>query len=159
MNKKWQYSENDIERAKEIKEKFNISLITAQIIANKRLEDEKIKIFLEPTRNNFYDPFLLPDMEKAVNRIVQAIENKEKVVIFGDYDVDGITSTTVLKKFLEERGLDVGYHIPNRLKEGYGLNREAIKQIVDGKANLMITVDCRNIWNRRYRICKRTWNR
>ncbi|MCI9366228.1 MAG: single-stranded-DNA-specific exonuclease RecJ [Clostridia bacterium] len=142
MNKKWQYIENDINKAKEISDKFNISLLTAQIIANKDLDDEKIKIFLEPTRNNFYDPFLLPDMEIAVDRIIKAIENKEKVVIFGDYDVDGITSTTVLKKFLEERGLIVGYHIPNRLKEGYGLNKEAIKQIVDDKATLMITVDC-----------------
>ncbi len=81
--------------------------IVAQIIANKALSDEKIKIFLEPTRDNFYDPFLLPDMEKAVDRIIDAIQNKEKVIIFGDYDVDGITSTTVLKKFLEERGLSV----------------------------------------------------
>ena len=62
----------------------------------------KIRIFIEPTRNDFYDPFLLPDMEKAVRRIIKGIENKEKIVIFGDYDVDGITSTTVLKKFLED---------------------------------------------------------
>ncbi len=107
MNKKWQYNKNNVERAKEIAEKFKISLLTAQIIANKDLDDEKIKIFLEPTRNNFYEPFLLPDMEKAVDRIIKAIEEKERVVIFGDYDVDGITSTTVLKKFLEERGLKV----------------------------------------------------
>lgn len=150
MNKKWQYNENDIKRASEISDKFNISMLTAQIIANKNLSDEKIKIFLEPTRNNFYDPFLLPDMEKAVERILKAIENKERIVIFGDYDVDGITSTTVLKKFLEERGIEVGYHIPNRLKEGYGLNKDAIKNIVDANTNLMITVDCRNFWNRRY---------
>lgn len=154
MNKKWQYVENNIEKAKEIAEKFNISLLTAQIIANKRLSNEQIRVFLEPTRNNFYDPFLLPDMEKAVNRIVKAIENKENILIYGDYDVDGITSTTVLKNFLEERGLKVGYYIPNRLKEGYGLNKDAIKHIVEEKINLMITVDCRNIWNRRYRLCK-----
>ncbi len=107
MNKKWQYVSNNIEEAKRISEKFNINLITAKIIANKNLSDEQIKVFLEPTREDFYDPFLLPDMEKAVERIINAIENKEKVVIFGDYDVDGITSTTVLKKFLEERGLEV----------------------------------------------------
>lgn len=107
MYKKWQFKENNKIRAKEISEKFDIGLLTAQIIANKNLNDEEIKIFLEPTRDNFYDPFLLPDMENAVDRIIKAIENKEKVVIFGDYDVDGITSTTVLKKFLEERGLQV----------------------------------------------------
>ncbi|MDE5830908.1 MAG: hypothetical protein K2H53_04580 [Clostridia bacterium] len=107
MNKKWQYVQSETDKAEKIAEKFNINLITAKIIANKNLSDEEIKIFLEPTRDNFYDPFLLPDMEKAVERILASIENKEKVVIFGDYDVDGITSTTVLKKFLEERGLEV----------------------------------------------------
>ena len=106
MNKKWLYIENDIERAKEISEKFGLSMLTSQIIANKKLSDEKIKIFLEPTRNNFYDPFLFPDMEIAVKRIIKAIQNNEKVLIYGDYDVDGITSTTVLKKFLKERGLE-----------------------------------------------------
>lgn len=153
MNKKWQYTENNKERAKEISEKFNINLLVAQIIANKKLSNEKIKIFLEPTRHNFYDPFLLPDMKKAVDRILKAIENKEEVLIYGDYDVDGITSTTVLMNFLEERGVKVKYYIPNRLKEGYGLNKEAIKQIVDKNINLMITVDCRNIRNRGNRIC------
>lgn len=142
MNKKWQYVQNDKEKAEGISEKYNISFVTAQIIANKGLKDEQIKIFLEPTRDNFYDPFLLPDMEKAVDRIIKAIENKEKLIIFGDYDVDGITSTTVLKKFLEERGLEVGYYIPNRLKQGYGLNQEAIKQISEQGYTLMITVDC-----------------
>lgn len=107
MNKKWQYIQTDNEEAKRIAEKFNTSLITAKIIANKNLTDEQIQVFLEPTRDNFYDPFLLPDMDKAIDRILFAIENKEKIVIFGDYDVDGITSTTVLKKFLEERGLEI----------------------------------------------------
>ena len=142
MSKRWQFVQNDVKRAKEIANKFSISMITAQIIANKGLNDEQIGIFLEPTRNDFYDPFLLPDMEKAISRIIEAIDKKEKIVIFGDYDVDGITSTTVLKKFLEERGMEVGYRIPNRLKEGYGLNSPAIKEIVDSGATLMITVDC-----------------
>ena len=107
MNKKWQYIENDKQDTNRISEKFGLSIITSQIISNKHLNDEQIKIFLEPTRDNFYDPFLLPDMKKATQRILKAIETKEKVVIFGDYDVDGITSTTVLKNFLEERGLEV----------------------------------------------------
>lgn len=107
MNKKWEFIPNDREEAKRIAKKYDINLLTAQIIANKKLSDEQIQIFLEPTRDNFYDPFLLPDMEKGVKRILKAIEEKEKIVIFGDYDVDGITSTTVLKKFLEERGLEV----------------------------------------------------
>ena len=143
MNKKWEYYEANEERVNEIAEKFNISKLLAKILVNRDIvEDEKIKIFLEPTRNDFYNPFLMPDMEKAVDRIIKAIDNKEKVMIYGDYDVDGITSITVLKKFLEERGLDAGYYIPNRLEEGYGLNKEAIEQIVNQKYTLMITVDC-----------------
>lgn len=82
MNKKWNYIKNDIARANEIKEKFGIGIITAQILANKGLNDDEIRVFIEPTRNNFYDPFNLPDMKKAVDRIIKAIKHKEKVVIF-----------------------------------------------------------------------------
>lgn len=143
MNKTWQYYETNDELAKQISSKFNISKLLAQILINKGIsQDEDIKIFLEPKRNNFYDPFLMPDMEKAVNRIIKAIENGEIITIYGDYDVDGITSTTVLKKFLEERGIKPNYYIPNRLKEGYGLNEEAIKEIAKEGTTLMITVDC-----------------
>ena len=143
MYKKWEYYELDNEKVNEISKKFNISRLLAKILINRKvLEDEEIKVFLNPTRNDFYDPFLMPDMEIAVKRIIKAIENNEKVIIYGDYDVDGITSTTVLKQFLAERGLEVDYHIPNRLEEGYGLNKEAIEEIVKQKYTLMITVDC-----------------
>ena len=81
-------------------------------------------------------------MEIAVNRIIKAIENKEKTIIYGDYDVDGITSVTVLKSFLEERGLKVDEYIPNRLNEGYGLNNKAVETIASQGYTLMITVDC-----------------
>ncbi len=143
MNKKWEYYESNAEKVKEISNKFNISELLAKILVNREvLEDEEIKVFLNPTRNDFYNPFLMPDMEIAVDRIIKAIENKEKVIIYGDYDVDGITSTTVLKQFLAERGLEVGYYIPNRLEEGYGLNKQAIEDIINQKYTLMITVDC-----------------
>ena len=81
-------------------------------------------------------------MEKAVERILKAIENKEQIIIYGDYDVDGITSVTVLKSFLEERGIQVNVYIPNRLNEGYGLNKTAVEEIVKQGNKLMITVDC-----------------
>ena len=113
------------------------------IIANKGLKDKKeIEIFLNPTRKDFYDPFLMPDMEKAVERIVKAINNKEKITIYGDYDVDGITSSTVLSRFLEERGVKPDIYIPDRINEGDGLNQNAIKSIAENKTNLIITVDC-----------------
>lgn len=143
MNKKWEYYEVNEEKVNEIAKKHNISKLLAKILVNRGvIEDEEIDIFLNPTRNDFYDPFLMPDMEKAVERIINAIDKNEKVMIYGDYDVDGITSITVLKKFLEERGLDAGYYIPNRLNEGYGLNKDAIEKIAEQKYTLMITVDC-----------------
>ena len=143
MNKIWQYYEFNDELVEQISNKFNINKLLAQILINKGIIEEKeIEIFLNPKRNNFYDPFLMPDMEKAINRIINAIQDKEKILIYGDYDVDGITSTTVLKKFLEERGANPEHHIPNRLKEGYGLNKHAIEEIAKNGKQLMITVDC-----------------
>lgn len=143
MNKKWVYNNVDENKVLEIKEKYGLSELLANILVGRNIiEENQIKVFLEPTRNDFYDPFLLPDMEIAVPRIINAIENKEKIVIYGDYDVDGITSISVLKMFLEDRGLDVSEHIPNRLDEGYGLNKEAIDEINKSGCKLMITVDC-----------------
>ena len=143
MNKKWVYNNVDENKVLEIKEKYGLSELLANILVGRNIiEENQIKVFLEPTRNDFYDPFLLPDMEIAVPRIINAIENKEKIVIYGDYDVDGITSISVLKKFLEDRGLEVSEHIPNRLDEGYGLNKEAIDEINESGCKLMITVDC-----------------
>ncbi len=143
MKKSWQYYEANDELSESISNKFNISKLLAQILINKGIiEDEKISIFLNPKRNNFYNPFLMPDMEKATDRIIKAIKNKEKILIYGDYDVDGITSTTVLKKFLKERGVNTDYYIPNRLQEGYGLNNEALEKIAKRGVQLMITVDC-----------------
>lgn len=141
MNKKWEYYEINTKEVEEISNKYNVSELVATVISNKKLTSS-IDVFLNPTRKDFYDPFLMPDMEIAVNRIIKAIENKEKVIIYGDYDVDGITSITVLKKFLEDRGLIVDSYIPNRLEEGYGLNKTAIDKIVEKKYSLMITVDC-----------------
>ena len=143
MKKKVEYIIADEELVKKISEKFGVSELVATIIANRGIvNDDDIEIFLNPTRNNFYDPFDLPDMKKAIERIEKAIENKEKTIIYGDYDVDGITSITVLKKFLEERGLETDYYIPNRLDEGYGLNNDAIEKFAKDNYTLMITVDC-----------------
>ena len=143
MNKRWEFYEKNEEDVKKIQEEFGLSRLLSTILVNKGLKNkQEIEVFLNPTRKDFHDPYLMPDMEIAVNRIVKAIENQEKVIIYGDYDVDGITSITVLKKFLTDRGLYVDSYIPNRLDEGYGLNKAAIDKIAEGKYNLMITVDC-----------------
>ncbi len=143
MNKKWEFYEENSEEIIDIAKKHNISELLTKILVNRGITDDKeIDTFLNPTRNDFYDPYLMPDMDKAVERIIKAINNQEKVMIYGGYDVDGITSITVLKKFLEERGLKTGHYIPNRLEEGYGLNENAIRSIAEQKYTLMITVDC-----------------
>ena len=143
MNKKWEYYNSDEKVVEDLQQKFSISKLLATILANRGIiEDEKVRKFLEPTREDFYDPFLMPDMEIAINRIIEAMNNNEKVMIYGDYDVDGITSISVLQKFLKERGIEVSSYIPNRLEEGYGLNKVAIKEIYDKGYRLMITVDC-----------------
>lgn len=143
MNKKWQIYETDEGKIEELKEKYKLNSLLATILVNRGIDSkEKIRQFLEPTRQDFYNPYLMQDMEIAVERIVRAIENQEKVIIYGDYDVDGITSTVVLKKFLKDLGLEVSYYIPNRLNEGYGLNNKAIEKIVNEGYSLMITVDC-----------------
>ena len=142
MNKKWQIYESDEEQIDKVAKKYNINKLLASIIVNRNVPEDDIQTFLSPTRNNFHDPFTMPDMEIAVDRILKAIKNQEKTLIYGDYDVDGITSITVLKSFLKDAGLDVGYYIPNRLEEGYGLNKPAIEKIAKEGYTLMITVDC-----------------
>lgn len=143
MNKKWKINDTQTDIAEKIANEFNISKLVANIIANKGLKDkEEIETFLSPTRKDFYDPFLMPDMKKAVERILKAIDNKEKITIYGDYDVDGITSSTILSRFLEERGIKADIYIPDRINEGYGLNQNAIKSIAENKTKLIITVDC-----------------
>ncbi len=143
MNKKWHIYETDADKVEKIKNKYNLNDLLATILVNRNIiKEEEIKVFLHPTRNNFYNPFLITDMEIAVKRIIDAIKNKEKVTIYGDYDVDGITSITVLKSFLKDIGLEADDYIPNRLDEGYGLNKEAINKISQHGCNLMITVDC-----------------
>lgn len=145
MNKVWNKPQIDDEvqlRAEEISKKFNISLLVSRIIAKKNLSDKEIKVFLEPTRNDFHDPYLMPDIDKALDRIQKAIDNKEKITIYGDYDVDGITSVSILNKFFKEINIETDIYIPNRLSEGYGLNNEAIETISKRNTNLIITVDC-----------------
>ena len=143
MNKKWEVckeNKNDIDK---ISKENGLSNLISSILASRGIiEKEDVREFLNPTRDDFHTPFLMPDMEKAVDRILKAIQTQEKTIIYGDYDVDGITSITVLKKFLEERNLQVGEYIPNRLNEGYGLNKEAVKKIAEQGYKLIITVDC-----------------
>ena len=143
MNKKWETYKIDPAKIENVSKKHNISKLTAQILLGREIEtDEDIQKFLNPKLEDLYDPYEFKDMDLAVNRIIRAIDNNEKITIYGDYDVDGITSSTILVKFLKEQKADVGYYLPNRLTEGYGLNKNAIEQIKEKGTTLIITVDC-----------------
>ena len=143
MRKEWKCYHANKEEVEQLEKQYHLTKLVSSILVNRNIKKEKqIKKFLAPTRHDFYDPFLMPDMEKAVERILKAIQHNEKMLIYGDYDVDGITSITVLKKFFQDREISIDYYIPNRIEEGYGLNKEAIKHIAKNGYQLIITVDC-----------------
>jgi single-stranded-DNA-specific exonuclease len=106
---------------------------------NRNISDES---FFSPSLSDLHDPFLMPDMEKAVDRILIAREKKERIVIFGDYDVDGVSSTAILVRFLSEIGCEVSYRLPHRVHDGYGLKRYFFDELRDKWVTLVITVDC-----------------
>ena len=103
---------------------------------------EQAAAFLEREQSLTYSPFLMKDMDKAAARVQQALTNNEKIAVFGDYDVDGITATCILVDYLQSRGADVVHYIPRRIEDGYGLSCDAIQGLYDRGVRLLVTVDC-----------------
>ena len=118
--------------------------IFEDILSSRGLADARARaVFLEPDYGMAHDPFLLPDMKRAVERLVVARQNQERIMIYGDYDIDGLTATTVLLDALESFGFEhISAFIPNRFVEGYGMTVEAVEKIANTGADLIITVDC-----------------
>ncbi len=142
LKKKWLLKEFDKARVLEISKEFQISPLTSIILYNRGIrEDEAIKKFLSKDLGVMYDPFLMRDMDKAVERIYAAKNSGEKITIYGDYDVDGITAIAILYKHLKELGISVDYYVPDRMQEGYGVNRDALDKIKLSGSSLIITVD------------------
>lgn len=124
-------------------EKIGISPEIRQILKNRDIITEKdAEIFMNPSLDYLRDPFLMKDMQKGVDRIKEAIEKNQRIFIYGDYDVDGVSSTSVLVLYFKSIGYDVNYYIPNRLKEGYGISVEALEKINEMGCDLLISVDC-----------------
>jgi single-stranded-DNA-specific exonuclease len=122
--------------------RLDISPITCELFVNRGLTDvDDVYNFIFPELSSIPDPSLMADMEKAVDRIVQAVASRERIWIYGDYDVDGVTSVAVLLLFLSALGVEARYYIPDRIKEGYSLNPDAIRFIHAQGADLIITVD------------------
>lgn len=128
---------------KSLAREFGVSRIISQLILNRHVQSlEQAQNYLYPSLNNLHSPFLMKDMKRGVARLVRAIANGEKIVIYGDYDADGITSVVILYKFLKELNAHVSYFIPDRVEEGYGLKNQIIDRFKAQNISLIITVDC-----------------
>ncbi len=134
LNKDIEYSLNN---------ELGIHPIISQILANRDFLDmEDVRHYLQPSLNDLYSPFLMKDMKAGISRLLKAIHDHEKILIYGDYDADGITSVVILYKFIKEITPDVTYYIPDRIQEGYGLKNPAIDKFKSDDVRLIITVDC-----------------
>lgn len=142
-DEKWIVRKQDEDTVVRIRNEQDLPEAVARLLCNRGLTDgEQIQRFLKnDLATNLHDPFLLADMDKAVARVEKAIENHEKITIYGDYDVDGITSTVILYQYLSGRTENLDYYIPSRLDEGYGLNGTAVETIRAKGTTLLITVD------------------
>ncbi|MGA9773247.1 MAG: single-stranded-DNA-specific exonuclease RecJ [Blastocatellia bacterium] len=141
-NKKWIQTRCDSANVARLARELRLSELMATLLVARGITDsEAADRFLNPSISYLHDPFLMRDMREAVTRIMRAIELKEKILIYGDYDVDGTTSTVILKKALSIIGADVSYYIPERLKDGYGLRDDAMKTAKENGYHLIISVD------------------
>ena len=140
---KWIYNSVDKNLLEETAFRHNMPKPVAELILKKGISSpEAIDNFLNGSLKALRNPFEISDMDHAAERIAKAVMDHERICIYGDYDVDGVTATALMYIFLMQCGANVSYYIPYRLEEGYGLNKEAIKEIAARKTNLIITVDC-----------------
>ena len=140
---RWEIRQCDDIRQKGLSDKLGVSRIIAQLLINRGIDDfDKAETFLRGDIRELYDPFLMKGMHEAVQRLEKAIKGKERVLVHGDYDVDGITAVSLLIFTLRDFGLEADYYIPRRLTEGYGLGEAGVKEALRVGATLVVTVDC-----------------
>lgn len=138
---RWAVREGNRQKAEQLMNELQLTPLVANLLVNRGLDTaESVKKFLNPDEE-FHHPFLLNDMDICVERIFRAIRNGERMVVYGDYDADGVTSTYVLLKTLRELGADADFYIPNRFTEGYGPNEKAFRTLKEAGYHLIITVD------------------
>ncbi|MBI4846295.1 MAG: single-stranded-DNA-specific exonuclease RecJ, partial [Candidatus Omnitrophica bacterium] len=143
MQKLWNIQPAAPQKQKALAARLNISPVTAQILLNRGIKSaEEAQIYLQGTLKDCFDPFLMHGMRKAVLRIKKAVKQKEKIFVYGDYDVDGLTSCALLKYIFTALGADVHCYVPHRVEEGYGLNKQACTFLKQQHTGLVITVDC-----------------
>lgn len=144
MSFRWVFAQQDEDtRAPALKQKLGVPAKIAELLAIRGIETyDDAKLFFRPTIDRIHDPFLMKDMDQAADRLALAIRDGERVLVYGDYDVDGTTATSCLYIFLKKFGVDVDYYIPHRFKEGYGINPDGIKYAEDTGSHLIVSVDC-----------------
>ncbi len=147
MGKRWKLAEplTEEQQAQKlaITQHFKCPPVIAGLLVQRGMTDiETIQTFFEPSLEQTYDPFLIKDMEKAVDRVITALNNQERITIYGDYDVDGTTSTALLYLALKRQGAIINFYIPNRMIDGYGLSISGIEQLYNDGTKLIISVDC-----------------
>ncbi len=143
LGKSWVSKNYSEETVNFLKDNFNLSEIVSRLIAIRKIKINEVKLFLEPKIKNLLpNPFILKDMEKTVNRTIKGIQNKEKIGIFGDYDVDGASSTAVLGNYFHHINQDIEIYIPDRKTEGYGPSKQGFERLILNGSKLIFTVDC-----------------
>ncbi|MFH1622553.1 MAG: single-stranded-DNA-specific exonuclease RecJ [Candidatus Omnitrophota bacterium] len=143
MQKKWLIKEPDLEIVESLSKSLGVNKIFSQILANRGIKTEKqARSFLNSGLEDLRSPFTIKDMDKTINRIREAISDKERILIFSDYDVDGITSCAILEDVLRKLGADVSHYIPHRIKEGYGLSQNTVKISRKQNIKLLLALDC-----------------
>lgn len=143
MQKQWKIRKHDRGKAESLASSMGIHPLTAALLISRGVDtEESARRFLKPDISHLHPPRLLADMDIAVGRILEAAEKRQKILVWGDYDVDGTTGTALLRKALKQIGAESEYYIPNRFSEGYGINIPALKAALERGCDVAITVDC-----------------
>ncbi|WP_280768606.1 single-stranded-DNA-specific exonuclease RecJ [Salipaludibacillus daqingensis] len=138
----WKITEIEESSVSQLAEEVGLSKIATRFLVQRGMNTkEEVDAFLHMNEDSLHDPFLLKDMDKAVKRIHQAIKGEERILVFGDYDADGVTSTSLMYLTLKQLGANVGFYVPNRFTEGYGPNEKAFRHAAEEEVTLIITVD------------------
>lgn len=142
MQKRWEITRHNHQKARELAHELGVAPIVGALLISRGYQDaEAANAFLNPSLSQLHEPFLLKGLRPAVERILRAVENDEKILIWGDYDVDGTTGTAVLRRALQLIGARTVFYIPHRFTEGYGINTERLKQYQAEGCSLVVTVD------------------
>jgi single-stranded-DNA-specific exonuclease len=148
MEKRWLYvhageHQEVMEKGRALAAQLNIPELLGKMLVRRGVDTfEKAREFFRPDLNSLHDPFLMKDMDKAVDRLVQAIENHESILVYGDYDVDGTTAVALVYQFLSSFTSNISFYIPDRYTEGYGISFAGIDFAYDNDIDLIIALDC-----------------